>query len=78
MNSTYFWTPLESTDFSLGVVVPVGYRKDELATLQIPEGNTKNTNDDNDDDDDDNRDDDDDDHPLRIITQGEFFFRLQV
>ena len=38
MNSTYFWTPLEDIDFSLGVVVPVSHAKDQLNPLQIPDG----------------------------------------
>ena len=38
VNSTYFWTHLEGTDFSLGVVVPVSHAKDVLNTMQIPQG----------------------------------------
>ena len=42
VNSTYHWTHLEGTEFSLGVVVPVSQAKDELNTLQIPRGNGPN------------------------------------
>ena len=42
VNSTYHWTQLEGTEFSLGVVVPVSQAKDELNTLQIPKGNDPN------------------------------------
>ena len=42
VNSTYHWTHLEGTEFSLGVVVPVSQAKDELNTLQIPKGNGDN------------------------------------
>ncbi|XP_015763441.1 PREDICTED: VWFA and cache domain-containing protein 1-like isoform X1 [Acropora digitifera] len=42
VNSTYHWTYLEGTEFSLGVVVPVSQAKDELNTLQIPKGYTFN------------------------------------
>ena len=42
VNSTYYWTQLEGTEFSLGVVVPVSQAKDELNTLQIPKGNDPN------------------------------------
>ena len=42
VNSTYHWTQLEGTEFSLGVVVPVSQAKDELNTLQIPKGNGHN------------------------------------
>lgn len=42
VNSTYHWTHLEGTEFSLGVVVPVSQAKDELNTLQIPKGNSHN------------------------------------
>lgn len=38
VNSTHFWTQLEGTDFSLGVVVPVSHAKDVLNTMQIPKG----------------------------------------
>ena len=43
MNSTYFWTQLEDTDFSLGVVVPGARQKQELDTLQPPRGKTNCT-----------------------------------
>jgi len=36
VSSTYFWTQLEDTDFSLGVVVPVARQKEELDALQPP------------------------------------------
>ena len=39
VNSTYFWTQLEHTDFSLGVVVPVARQIQELYTLH-PGGKT--------------------------------------
>ena len=42
VNSTYHWTQLEGTEFSLGVVVPVSQAKDGLNTLQIPKGNGHN------------------------------------
>ena len=42
VNSTYHWTQLEGTEFSLGVVVPVSQAKYELNTLQIPKGNDPN------------------------------------
>ena len=40
VNSTHFWTQLEDTDFSLGVVVPDARQKEELDTLQPPRGTT--------------------------------------
>ena len=43
MSSTYFWTQLEDTDFSLGVVVPVARQKEELDALQPPRGKTNCT-----------------------------------
>ena len=39
LESTYFWSPVERTDFSIGVVIPVNYESEVLSTLQIPEGN---------------------------------------
>ncbi|XP_068714497.1 VWFA and cache domain-containing protein 1-like [Montipora foliosa] len=38
VNSTYYWTQLEETEFTLGVVVPVSQAKDELTPLQLPKG----------------------------------------
>lgn len=35
VNTTYFWTPIEDIDFSLGVVVPVSHSKDELSSPSI-------------------------------------------
>lgn len=42
VNSTYYWTQLEGTEFTLGVVVPVSQAKDELNSLQFPKGYTFN------------------------------------
>ena len=39
LESTYFWSPVERTEFSIGVVIPVSYESEVLRTLQIPEGN---------------------------------------
>ena len=38
LNSSYFWSPVEKTDFSIGVVIPVTHEKEVLNALQIPEG----------------------------------------
>ena len=38
VNTTYFWTPIEDIDFSLGVVVPVSHSKDELSSPSISSG----------------------------------------
>ena len=38
LNSSYFWSPVEKTDFSIGVVIPVTHVSEMLNTLQIPEG----------------------------------------
>ena len=38
LNSSYFWSPVEKTDFSIGVVIPVTHENEVLNTLQIPEG----------------------------------------
>ena len=39
LKSTYFWSPVERTEFSIGVVIPVSYEREVLRTLQIPQGN---------------------------------------
>ena len=38
VNSTYSWTQVEGTEFTLGVVVPVAYAKDKLKAATIPKG----------------------------------------
>ena len=38
LQSTYYWSPVEGTEFSIAVVVPVGYQREVLRTLQIPKG----------------------------------------
>ena len=38
VNSTYSWTQVEGTEFTLGVVVPVAYAKDRLKAATIPKG----------------------------------------
>ena len=38
LNSSYFWSPVEKTDFSIGVVIPVTHVNEVLNTLQIPIG----------------------------------------
>ena len=38
INSSYFWSPVEKTDFSIGVVIPVTHVNEVLNTLQIPKG----------------------------------------
>lgn len=38
LESTYVWSPVERTEFSVGVVTPVSYHIEVLRTLQIPEG----------------------------------------
>ena len=38
LNSSYFWSPVEKTDFSIGVVIPVTHEIEVLNTLQIPKG----------------------------------------
>ena len=38
LNSSYFWSPVEKTDFSIGVVIPVTHVNEVLNTLQIPKG----------------------------------------
>ena len=38
LNSSYFWSPVEKTDFSIGVVIPVTHENEVLNTLQIPKG----------------------------------------
>jgi len=34
--STYYWYPVESTEFSIAVVVPVGYQREILSNIQVP------------------------------------------
>ena len=41
LNSSYFWSPVEKTEFSVGVVIPVSFQNEVLSKLQIPEGKTK-------------------------------------
>lgn len=36
VNSTYVWTQLADTEFTLGVVVPVSYVKETFKTIQLP------------------------------------------
>lgn len=38
VNSTYSWTQVEGTEFTLGVVVPVAYAKEKLKAATIPKG----------------------------------------
>ena len=38
LNSSYFWSPVEKTDFSIGVVIPVTHVNEVLNSLQIPKG----------------------------------------
>ena len=41
VNSTYSWTQVDGTEFTLGtagVVVPVAYSKEKLKAVTIPEG----------------------------------------
>lgn len=38
VNATYFWTPIQGIEFSLGVVVPVSHAKDELSSPPISSG----------------------------------------
>ena len=38
LNSSYFWSPVEKTDFSIGVVIPVTHENEVLNTLQLPKG----------------------------------------
>ena len=38
VNSTYSWTQVDGTEFTLGVVVPVDYAKEKLKAVIIPEG----------------------------------------
>ena len=39
LKSTYFWSPVGTTEFSIGVVIPVSYEREVLHTLQVPKGN---------------------------------------
>ena len=38
LNSSYFWSPVEKTDFSIGMVIPVTKENEVLNTLQLPKG----------------------------------------
>ena len=38
VNSTYSWTQVDGTEFTLGVVVPVAYAKEKLKAVTIPDG----------------------------------------
>lgn len=38
VNSTYSWTQVDGTEFTLGIVVPVAYAKEKLKAVTIPEG----------------------------------------
>ena len=38
VNSTYCWIQLDGIEFTLGVVVPVGYGKERLKAMEIPKG----------------------------------------
>ena len=38
LNSSYFWSPVEKTDFSIGLVIPVTQENEVLNTLQLPKG----------------------------------------
>ena len=38
LESIYFWSPVEDTEFSIGVVIPVSYEREVLSPLRIPEG----------------------------------------
>ncbi|KAL9960900.1 hypothetical protein ACROYT_G034408 [Oculina patagonica] len=42
ITSTYYWRPVQGTEFSLGVVIPVSLENDVLDTLQIPDDYTFN------------------------------------
>ncbi|XP_068714501.1 VWFA and cache domain-containing protein 1-like [Montipora foliosa] len=37
LESTYYWSPIGDTGFSIAVVVPVGFRREVLSTLQLPQ-----------------------------------------
>ena len=38
INSTYHWHPLQDTEFSLGVVIPMSMKNEVLDTLKLPVG----------------------------------------
>ena len=38
VNSSYYWTAVQETDFSVGVVIPVSFKNERLDSLQIPTG----------------------------------------
>ena len=38
LESTYYWSPIGDIGFSIAVVVPVGYQREVLSTLQLPQG----------------------------------------
>lgn len=38
LNSSYIWSPVEKTDFSICVVIPVTNENEVLNTLQLPKG----------------------------------------
>ena len=38
LNSTYFWRPVEDTDFTVGIVVTIGDKSETLGQQSIPSG----------------------------------------
>ena len=36
--TTYYWSPVEGTEFSIAVAIPVGYQREILSALPIPKG----------------------------------------
>ena len=38
VNSSYYWTAVQETDFSVGVVIPVVSNNERLDSLDIPAG----------------------------------------
>jgi len=38
IESSYFWTPVDGTEFSIAVVIPVSYQSEVLRNLETPKG----------------------------------------
>ena len=36
--TTYYWSRVEGTEFSIAVAIPVGYQREILSALPIPKG----------------------------------------
>ena len=36
--TTYYWSPVEGTEFSIAVAISVGYQREILSALSIPKG----------------------------------------